>query len=309
MGRRWGTLIALAFILLALASLLGVMHWTAPERGRLSFIEAGMRDALVPAARGLTLIMNTAERWLANVKDYGRLQAENQILQQQIAELRAANVKMEEYRLENERLRALLNYSEANRASFDFTLVPVIGRSPSNWYHTLTLGFGSRAGLQKGQVVLTNQGVVGRIIAITPYTAEVLLILDREGALGAMVQVNRTPGIVEGSPDHRGYLQMIRISRDAPVQEHQLVVTSGLGGIFPRGLLIGTVVEIIYEPDGLMKRAIIAPAVDFDRLEEVLVITGIREGNMDAASGVDSTGLGSTGTGGDPTTSISTSGD
>jgi len=278
LSRWWGKLIALAFLLLALACLVGVMRWTAPERGRLSFIEIGLRDVLAPVEKGITLVVNKAGGWLASVKDYGRLYAENQALKQQVAELRAANIKMEEYRRENDRLRDLLNYSEANRHFFDFTVAPVIGRNPSNWYHTLTLGLGSKAGLKKDQVVVTYQGVVGRIIATTPRTAEVLLILDREGALGAMVQLNRTPGVVEGSPDYRGYLQMIRISRDASVQENQLVVTSGLGGIFPKGLLLGTVVKIIYEPDGLMKRAIIAPSVDFDRLEEVLVITGVRGG-------------------------------
>ncbi|NLW07228.1 MAG: rod shape-determining protein MreC [Clostridia bacterium] len=302
MSRWWGKLISLALLLLALTSLFGVMHWTAPERGRLSFIEIGLRDAMAPLVRGLALVVNTTEGWLAKVKDYGRLQAENEALRRQIAELKAANVRMEEYRLENERLRELLKYSEENSDRFDLTVAPVIGRSPSNWYNTITLGLGFMAGLQKGQVVLTHQGVVGRIIATTQYTAEVLLILDREGALGAMVQVNRTPGIVEGSPDYPGYLQMVRISRDAPVQEHHLVVTSGLGSVFPRGLLIGTVVKIIYEPDGLMKRAIIAPSVDFDRLEEVMVITGFREGSLDAATGADSFRPGSTSTGGDPVT-------
>ncbi len=279
MGSRWGKLATLTLILLLLAALVGLMHWTAPERGRLSYIEMGLRDVLAPIEKNITVIVGRAKTWLAKTKDYSRLQAENQMLQQRVAELAADNIRLEEYKQENDRLRALLDYKEANKQAFHFSVAQVIGRNPSNWYHTLTIGLGSKAGLEKNQVVLTHQGVVGRIIAVTPYTAEVLLLLDREGALAAMVQDSRVPGIVEGSVDYPGCLQMVRISRDAPVQEYQFVVTSGMGGIFPKGLPLGKIVKIIYEPDGLMKRAIITPSVDFDRLEEVLVITGAEGGN------------------------------
>ncbi|WP_338824943.1 Cell shape-determining protein MreC [Moorella humiferrea] len=275
-GRK--LVIPLALILVAAAGLYFLMRITPPQRDRLSNVEEGLRDLLAPVERVITLAVNKTGVLFTAVKNYGRLQAENQALQQEIAALRAAAVQMEEYRQENARLRALLQYTQVNRNNFDFTVAPVIGRSPSNWYHTITLGLGTRAGLMKDQVVVTTAGVVGRIVAVTPNTAEVLLLLDREGAVGGMIQVNRTPGVVEGSPDYRGYLQMIHIARDAPVMEHQVVVTSGLGGIFPKGLPLGTVVKVLPEPDGLMKRAIIEPAVDFDRLEEVLVITRVKGG-------------------------------
>ncbi|MDN5344748.1 MAG: rod shape-determining protein MreC [Clostridia bacterium] len=300
MSRRGRKLVAPLLLLLAVAGLYAVMRWTALERGRLSLLEGSLRDALAPAERGITLVVNRAGGWLATIKDYRRLQAENQALKEEVAALRAANVQMEEYRQENSRLRNLLNYTEVNRQAFDFAVAPVIGRNPSNWYHTLTLGLGSKAGLKKDQVVVTAQGVVGRIIAVTPTTAEVLLILDRDGAVGGMVQVNRTPGIIEGSPDYRGYLQMVHIARDAPVMENQVVVTSGLGGIFPRGLLLGTVVRVLPEPDGLMKRAIIEPAVDFDRLEELLVITRVKGGMGDGVSGAGTPGNGRPGSGSSP---------
>ncbi|QGP92431.1 Cell shape-determining protein MreC [Neomoorella glycerini] len=300
MGPHRRKLMTPLILLLAALSIYALMRWTARERGHLSILEGGLREALAPAERGITLVVDKTGAWLAAIRDYSRLQAENQALKQEIAALKAANIQLEEYRQENNRLRNLLKFTEVNRNAFEFTVAPVIGRNPSNWYHTLTLGLGSRAGLQKDQVVVTSQGVVGRIIAVTPRTAEVLLILDREGALGGMVQVNRTPGIVEGSPDYGGYLQMIHIARDAPVMENQVVVTSGLGGIFPKGLLLGTVVKVLPEADGLMKRAIIQPAVDFDRLEEVLVITRIKGGIEDAVPGAGAPGAGRTYPGGNP---------
>ncbi|MGI9861573.1 rod shape-determining protein MreC [Moorella naiadis] len=300
MSRRWRKLVAPLILVLAVAGLIAIMRWSALERSRLTFLEGSLRDALAPAERGITLVVNKGTGWLAAVKDYGHLQAENQALQQQVAELQAATVQMEEYRQENNRLRALLDYKTANQQAFTFTAAPVIGRNPNNWYHTITLGLGSSAGLKKDQVVVTSQGVVGRIIAVSPRTAEVLLILDREGAIGGMIQVTRTPGIVEGSPDYRGYLQMVHVPRDAQILPNQVVITSGLGGVFPRGLLLGTVIKTLPEPDGLMQRAIIAPAVDFDRLEDVLVITGVKGGINDAVPGVTGPGPGGAGPGGNP---------
>ncbi|OIQ53644.1 rod shape-determining protein MreC [Neomoorella thermoacetica] len=302
MSRRWRKLVAPLILVLAAAGLVVVMRWSAPERSHLTILEGSLRDVLAPAERGITLVVSKGTGLLAAIKDYGRLQAENQALKQQVADLKAATVQMEEYRQENNRLRALLNYKTTYQQAFDFVVAPVIARNPNNWYHTLILGLGSRDGLQKDQVVVTSQGVVGRIIAVTPRTAEVLLILDREGAIGGMIQANRTPGIVEGSPDYRGYLQMVHVPRDAQIMPNQVVITSGLGGVFPRGLLLGTVIKTLPEPDGLTQRAIIAPAVDFDRLEEVLVITRIKGGINDAVSGVTGSGAGGTGPGSNPAT-------
>ena len=300
MGRPWRKLVAPLVLVLVVAGLVGIMRWSSLERDRLTLLEGSLRDVLAPAEKGITLVVNKGVGWLAAVKDYGRLQAENQALKQQVDALQAATVQMEEYRQENNRLRALLNYKAANQQAFTFTAAPVIGRNPNNWYHTITLGLGSDAGLKKDQVVVTSQGVVGRIIAVSSRTAEVLLILDREGAIGGMIQVNRTPGIVEGSPDYRGYLQMVHVPRDAQILPNQVVITSGLGGIFPRGLLLGTVIKTLPEPDGLMQRAIIAPAVDFERLEDVLVITGVKGGIDNAVPGFTTPGPGGASPGGNP---------
>lgn len=122
--------------------------------------------------------------------------------------------------------------------------------------------------------VINESGLVGRVINVTSHTSEVLLILDREGAVGAMVQQTRIPGVVEGLGSPTDQLQMIHIAQDAPVKVNQVVITSGYGGIFPKGLRIGYVKEIFPEGNGLMKRAVLQPFVDFDRLEEIMVITG-----------------------------------
>lgn len=213
------------------------------------------------------------------------MRAENEQLKRQVAELQTKLVQMEEYHQENLRLKQLLAYKEATSTNWQLKVAPVVARSPSNWFSTLTIGLGSDDGIRKDQVVLTPAGVVGRVIRVFPRTAEVLLLLDREGAVGAMVQSSRLLGVVEASSDYRGYLQMIHLAHNAPIKENDIVLTSGLGGIFPKGLPIGRVVKILPEPDGLMKRAIIEPYVDFNRLEEVLVITQVLKVKEDADGG------------------------
>ncbi|HHW07705.1 MAG TPA: rod shape-determining protein MreC [Clostridia bacterium] len=212
------------------------------------------------------------------VAHYHQLQLENEALRQQLAELERRVQLTEEYRLENIRLRAMLNFGENLADHFDMLAARVVARNPSNWRQTLTIDRGRNHGLREGMAVITPKGVVGRLGTVGERSAEVVLILDHEGALGGMIQSTRFPGIVESTGDKDIPLQMIQLPHDSPVKENQTVITSGLGGIFPKGLRIGYVVEVVDEPNGLMKKALIMPFVDFDRIEEVFVILSEKGG-------------------------------
>ncbi|MGB9660980.1 MAG: rod shape-determining protein MreC [Moorellaceae bacterium] len=292
MGRLWRKLVPFLGLIGAGALLLFLLHWSALGTERVNLASGIWKEAVAPLARVVSLAAGKGQSLMEMLWKLGRLEAENELLRRQVAELQGQLVQMEEYRQENQRLKQMLAYKEANAQSWQLKPAPVIYRNPGNWFSTLTLGLGSDEGLRKDQVVITPAGVVGRIIKVTPRTAEVLLLLDREGAVGGLVQATRLPGVVEASPDYKGYLQMIHLAHDAPIEKNQVVITSGLGGIFPKGLPIGTVVEILPETGGLMKRALIAPAADFDRLEEVLVITEVYRGAADNADGVSGTGGG-----------------
>lgn len=261
-----------------------LLRWSGPVDAPWSLAGGVLKEVMAPLTGALTWTVGKVQGSLEALLSLGRVQAENEQLKRQVVELQAKIIQMEEYRQENLRLKQLLAYKEATASNWQLKVAPVVARSPSNWFSTLTIGLGSNDGIRKDQVVLTPAGVVGRIIRVFPRTSEVLLLLDREGAVGAMVQSSRLLGVVEASPDYRGYLQMIHLAHDAPIQENDIVLTSGLGGIFPKGLPIGRVVKILPEPDGLMKRAIIEPSVDFNRLEEVLVITQVLKGKEDADS-------------------------
>lgn len=243
------------------------------ERQGLNFPERWLRDFISPFQKLVTTVAGSVGDTVHGITSWRKLEEENRALRQQISDLTQANTQLEEYRLENQRLRQLLGFRDQAAGRYQTVAARVIARDPSNWFRTLIIDRGQAQGIKKDMAVVTYEGLVGRVIGVTANTAEVLLIVDQEGAAGAMLQVSRTPGIVRGGAPGSGYLEMVHIPSNATIQPNDVVITSGLGGVFPKGLRIGYVEKVEPEAGGLMTKAILKPYVDFDRLEEVLVIT------------------------------------
>lgn len=254
---------------------IGLMRITAVERTRLTGLERVIRDGLAPLQSGFTSLARGTRGLAGYLAQVDQLLTQNEELRQQISDLAWKNNQLLENEQEVIRLRSMLDFKQAN-TQYDLLGARVIARGPSNWYSTLVLDCGLSDGVARNMVVITPEGLVGRIMAVSQYTTEVLLITDPEGPVGSvvLVQENRVPGVVEGVGDGSGTLVMKHIAYDAPVQEGQSIVTSGLGDIFPKGIRIGQIqkVDREAEPSGLQKYAIIRPEVDFDRLEEVFII-------------------------------------
>lgn len=263
---KWLLLILFIFILLSIA------HNTGMERNNLTFVEVLLRDMLAPLESGATTVLSGIKSVTGYFTGYNELLDENEKLQKEVTDLTKEVNALKEAQLENARLRKLLAMKESMQSNWLMVSAEVIARNTGNWYHSIIINRGSADGLAKDMVVINYDGLVGRIISLTKNTAEVLLILDREGAVGSLIQLSRTPGIVEGQGSG-DLLRMVHFPHDADVKENQIVLTSGLGGVYPAGLRIGYITEIQVEPNGLMKQAKIKPFVDFERLEEVLVLT------------------------------------
>lgn len=236
-----------------------------------------VKEVLAPLQGGVMSLWRGVSSTFQYVGRARQIKQENERLQEQVRELTWENNRLHEYVYENRRLLKLLDFKERNAKRFTLLGARVIGRVPNNQYGILTVDRGSVDGVRKDQVVVSDAGLVGRIIAVGPHTSDVLLILDRDGAAGAMVQESRTPGVVEGGKDEPGLLRMVDLPYDAKLKKGEVVVTSGLGGIFPRGIPIGEIVKFENQGSELDKYALVRPYVDFNRLEEVLIITGVRE--------------------------------
>lgn len=245
---------------------------TSTERENISTPEQLLREMLAPLQNGAATISGNIHNWGAYLQGVDNIRAENEELQKEISELRLQLVNLEEYEQENERLRTLLNASADYSSQYNYVTCQVVNRSQSSWYKTLVINGGADDGLAVNMPVVSAQGVVGRIINTSANTAEVLLITDREGALSVMVQNTRTVGVVEGDGETDS-LNMIHVAYDAAIENYQQVITSGYGGVFPKGLLVGYINSIDLQSDGLMLNIGVRSYVDFNRLEEVMVLT------------------------------------
>ncbi len=203
---------------------------------------------------------------------------DNQALRAENAELRQNSIDSTEILAENARLRAMLDYKKG-ATQFDLVTATVIGRDPGSWTSTIVINRGTADGIAKDMPVITPQGLAGSVVSVYSKTAKVQLILDPRSAVGSLVQrlESRVAAIVEGYGPNPLTPHMVNLARDADIIKGDTIITSGFGGIYPKGLLVGEVTDIVNEEGGLLKYAVIKPAVDFDRLEEVFVVIRSRE--------------------------------
>ena len=271
----WVTAKRLFFLVVLVAVTLAAMRVTIPEPARLTPLGSKFRDVLAPAQSGLTWLSRQARHAVTlPVSMYGAA-GRSQALEQEVERLQNEITQLNEYKAENQRLTGLLNYKQVMVSKYDLLVASVIARDPGNWFATVTLNRGSRDGVRDNMTVLTQQGLVGRVITVSNTNCEVLLITDPRSGVGSLIQETRTPGIVEGTVGSSGMARIIHIPNDAQVAEGQVVVTSGLGSIFPKGIPVGRIASVSAESAGLFKRADILPFAGMNQLEEVLIVTKV----------------------------------
>jgi rod shape-determining protein MreC len=256
---------------LALAAVL--VASTATGRGRADTFGRLLLDVMAPLQR----VVSGASRAVGGVwRDAAALfrrRAELDWMEQRIATLEEQTVRLEEVERENARLRDLLAFRE--RLAGDVVAAAVVGRDATGLARTLTIDRGERDGVVKGAAVLAPAGVVGQVFLASAHAARVLLITDHNSGIDAVVQRTRARGIVEGTLTEGCGLKFVKRTED--LQTGDVVVTSGVDGIFPRGLPIGQLTSVDKRGQGLFQYATVRPFVDFDRLVEVLVTRGTVE--------------------------------
>lgn len=263
-------------LLVIIYGTLRVISFTGWGSSVLFPVSQASRELMAPLYKGINIGVVGTRDFFGYFTDNRTLRQQNENLQQTMAQLEGKIYGLQEQELENQRLLNLLNYKEEKSTNYDLALAKVIGRDPSNWYRSVIIDKGSKDGLRVNMPAITHLGLVGSIVNVTTNTAEVLLILDGEGAVGARIFENRTtPGVIIGTGNSDA-LQMVHLTHNSEIEKNQTVVTSGLGGLYPKGIRIGTVEEVKLEPNGLMKNALVRPFVDFSRLEEVFIILQVK---------------------------------
>ncbi|MEE4262552.1 MAG: rod shape-determining protein MreC [Desulfobacteraceae bacterium] len=201
---------------------------------------------------------------------------QNQVLKAQLNQMIGVNNQWQETELANTRLRNLLGFQKT--ISEMVVAAEVIGKDPSAWFKTVIIDKGSADGLTRGLPVVMPQGIAGQVIEVSNHYSKVMLIIDRNSAVDALVQRSRARGVIKGESTDRCRLDFALRKNDIRVGD--TVVSSGLDGVYPKGLRIGIVAEVIEHDADIFHEVIITPFVDFEKLEEVLVILEVQKHDM-----------------------------
>jgi rod shape-determining protein MreC len=274
---------ALLTVLVVVSLLLLTVFFREPATGALHTVQQGGLGALSPLQSLASRAVQPFEdgwRWMGQAL---HANDQNQAMRVQLEELRGQLVTLQEASQENERLKGLLDMRQAGifPQGATFVVARVIGKSPTKWQQWVQIDKGSAEGIVLNQPVvgatmpvagsLSGKGLVGKVIAVAAHASQVQLVIDAGSSVAAVVQGTRAEGIVEGTVS--GGLMMDYVERDKPVEEKLVVVTSGFGQIFPKGIPIG-LVQTIGEVDVNSYKLIeVRPFVDFSSLEEVMVLT------------------------------------
>lgn len=259
--------------LLVLILIFTTLNMASKNDRILTTFEKPVIHVLSPFQSGLSKISFTISNVFNKIPLIFKNQKDIDELQNQVAELLHYKHQVVEYQQENDKLRQMLNLKQRS-FQYDLEAAEVIGRDPGNWFDVVLIDKGKKHGLKKDMAVITDKGLVGYITSTTNNNSKVILITDDRSSVSAMIQRTRDHGILKGTiaPSPRGYLKMVFLPQDANLVKGDIIVSSGLGGVIPKGIVIGEIVEAKKEPHDLMQYAIVKPAVDFQKLEYIFVI-------------------------------------
>jgi rod shape-determining protein MreC len=249
------------FIILLLLFALILMSLRAQQRKGVEFFDALLMEICSPIQKASTFVSRTIRGTFQQYIFLVNLGKENRMLRQKVAELQAETHHMKE-------LRHLLQFREKNSSSM--IGAEVIGQDPSSWFKSVTIDKGERDGVKRGMAVVSPTGIIGQILKTAPHYATVLLVTDYNSAIDSIVQRTRAKAIVEGKGENRCQLKYLLRTEEVAVGD--AVVTSGLGGNFPKGLMVGKIKKVDKKGYGVFQYAELVPSVDFTQIEEVFVI-------------------------------------
>lgn len=260
-------------IIILILSALAFFSYNAGRPGATPGVGRYLVEIIAPAQQVVTTVGDFFEdiwrRYFALVQ----AAKENEKLTVLVGQMRQELARMEEMRLENKRLRGLLSLEE--RSPEPLVAAQVVSGDPSGYFQTVMINRGANGGVAASMPVLNSAGVVGRVIWTSPSYAKVLLLTDHNSGVDVLVQRTRARGVVQGSGEDNLRLKYLLHSEDVRVGDK--LVTSGSAGVYPKGLLVGYVISTKVTDKGVFLDVEARPAVDFNRLEDVVVILAGRK--------------------------------
>jgi rod shape-determining protein MreC len=264
----------LILLLVSIIILVALIGFSLKDRNELTWPEQFLKDTTGLVQFIFHKPAQLVAGFFENVNDIRNTYKENKLLKERLEEYVALEAQVQALKKENEELRALLDKKESLR---DFIPIQatVIGRNPDRWQETVIVNKGEQHGVKKDMAVITPEGLVGKVQHASQFTSTVQLLsaLDQKNRISAYVQGNENVfGLIEGYDEKRRALLLKRIPFDAKIKKKQKVLTSGLGGIFPKGLVIGEVMEVVPDQYGLTKMVYVKPSANFYDIDGVIIV-------------------------------------
>ncbi|MDR7237396.1 rod shape-determining protein MreC [Neobacillus drentensis] len=264
----------LIILLVSIIVLVALIGFSLRERSKLSWPEQFVKDTTGWVQSLVSKPTHFVAGFFENLQDLQDTYGENKELKSRIENLVNLEAQVQELTKDNQELRDILGEKTTLR---DFKPLPatVIGRNPDRWHEMIIIDKGKLNGIKKDMAVVTATGLIGKVKNVTQFSSTVQLLsaMDPKNRISAVVQGKKDVyGFVQGFDDKRKLLLIKAIPSGSKVEKGQTVVTSGLGGVFPKGLMIGKVVDVRPDQYGLNQTALVKPGADFYDIENVIVI-------------------------------------
>lgn len=264
----------LIFLLIGVILLVALISWTLSDRDKVSLPEQIIKDTVGLGQNIVAKPAGYVTGLINSVDDLLNTYDENKRLKSRLEEFGTLQAEVNELEVENKKLQKLLDKKTDLRV-YDPIQANVIARNPDQWEEKLILNEGSSNGVKNNMAVLTSEGLVGKVVQTTPYTSEVELLSTNNTNYRVSATVSskgkEARGLIEGYDAKRGELMLKRIDSKLKIKKGDKVTTSGLGGIFPKGILIGEVTKVTTDDFGLTKLAYVKPAADFQMINHVVI--------------------------------------
>ncbi len=262
-------------ILLCIAALLlGLMTYVAIAAGTQTLPEQIVNTVTYPFVTAANAISNGVNGFIDKLVNADTYKSQNDELRELVTQMYERTADYEELQKENEQLREMLNLSQKHE-DFKFSEpCSIVGRNANDIYGGFTINRGSISGISLNDPVITSIGLIGRVTEIAPTYAKVSTVLSPQVNVGVYTMRTKTTGVLENdlsTAENRQCL-MSNILKDADIEPGDVIVTSGQSGLFPEGLIIGTVKEVYNDPNGLVKHALIEPAEDCFSITSVYAV-------------------------------------
>lgn len=259
-------------IIITIIILILVVILSNTDIQKISYLENIFNSIVMPIQSGLTYLKNKVAGNESFFTDMETLKAENESLKQKNSELEQSLRELEIIQSENETLKEYVNLKDKYP---EYETIPayIINRDINNYTKTIVINVGEEDGIKPNMTVIADKGLVGYVLSTTKNTAKVQTIIDTSTSVSSIISTSRDTIIVNGTLEDNNILKATYIPTDATLLENDSVETSGIGGIYPKGIHIGTIKQIVNTKNVIDRYAYIETAVDFEKLETVLVIT------------------------------------